>query len=171
MTAVHDAYLEECRRQSDIWEHLPALFAAASTADTVIEIGVGSYRSTVALLAGVEVSGGQLWSAEIDLQNKPAWIIDHPRWAVVEGDSLLTVDQAPENVDLLFIDSEHTYEQTVGELEAYVPRVRSGGVVLLHDTETDHARVTEALNDWCPAHGLEWSNTSGCYGLGRIDIP
>lgn len=171
MTAVHDAYLAECHRFSDIWEHLPALFAAASTADTVIEIGVGSYRSTVALLAGVEASGGQLWSAEIDLLEQPDWIRGHAQWTVVIGDSLVTVDQAPENVDVLFIDSEHTFDQTVGELEAYVPRVRPGGVVLLHDTEAGHARVTEALDFWCPANGLTWTNTSGCNGLGRIDIP
>jgi predicted O-methyltransferase YrrM len=171
MTAVHDAYLEECVNHSDIYIHLPVLFAAASTAQTVIEIGVGSFRSTSALMAGVEVSGGQLWSVEIDTRPSPDWLEGHAQWTLTEGDSLAVVDQAPENVDLLFIDSEHTYDQTFAELEAYVPRVRSGGVVLLHDTETSHARVKDALNDWCPAHGLTWTNTPECYGLGRIDIP
>jgi predicted ThiF/HesA family dinucleotide-utilizing enzyme len=89
-------------------------------------------------------------------------------------------------VDLLFIDTSHYYEHTLQELRTYVPRVRPGGTVLMHDTELTREQITayegraldgpgipvaQALDDYCAETGLTWTNTAGCFGLGRIDIP
>ena len=36
-------------------------------------------------------------------------------------------------IDFLFIDGDHTYEGARADFELYVPLVRSGGIVALHD--------------------------------------
>ena len=86
----------------------------------------------------------------------------------------------------LLIDSSHEYDQTIAELEAYWPRVRPGGLVLLHDTmwdttddpqrwctELDYVGgpVARAIEAFTGAHGLTWHNRPGSYGLGVITKP
>jgi predicted O-methyltransferase YrrM len=41
-------------------------------------------------------------------------------------------DKGP--IDLLFIDGDHSFEGVTRDIEAWVPHVRSGGLVLFHDT-------------------------------------
>ena len=36
-------------------------------------------------------------------------------------------------IDLLFIDAEHSYEGCKGDIMAWLPHVRSGGLLLIHD--------------------------------------
>ena len=38
-----------------------------------------------------------------------------------------------EPIDLLFIDGDHSYEGVTVDLKAYLPKVKSGGMLLLHD--------------------------------------
>jgi cephalosporin hydroxylase len=85
--------------------------------------------------------------------------------------------------DILFIDTSHAYMHTLRELEAWMPFVRPGGTVLLHDTEYDPQPVevggvpqpkwpvSVALSEYCGARGLKWENHTGCNGLGVIRIP
>jgi len=52
------------------------------------------------------------------------------------GDSIELADtlgQANAPIDLLFIDTTHTYEQTMGEFNAWLPYMAKGGVVCFDD--------------------------------------
>lgn len=40
----------------------------------------------------------------------------------------------PALIDLLFIDGDHSYEGCLGDLDAWLPHVRSGGWVAFHDS-------------------------------------
>ena len=168
-----------CGLTSDIQQHLPQLREEAAGAKRIIELGVRSGNSTTAFLAAVEESGGHLWSVDIVQPRVPWW--GHSQWTVLVGDDLDLEEFLPGDVDVLFIDTSHHYVQTQAELELYVPKVRKGGVVLLHDVELerpDGAPATDppfpvrvAVDEYCAEHGLEPEYVAGCYGLGVIRIP
>lgn len=40
----------------------------------------------------------------------------------------------PDEIDLLFIDGDHSYDAAIRDFELYSPLVRSGGIVAFHDT-------------------------------------
>jgi predicted O-methyltransferase YrrM len=171
---------------SDIQQHLPTLYETVQKYPQVIalELGVRWGTSTAALLAGVDEVDGHLWSVDIAQPTYPQWWHETGRWTLTIGsDTDREVMAAqPAELDVLFIDTVHTYEHTLAELRAWVPRVKPGGVVLMHDTELDGALLTrlwgpqpahpvaEALDTYCGETGLTWTNTTGCYGLGTIHI-
>lgn len=175
---VTDEYQMRQWLPSDIVQHLPQLHAEASRGDAVvIELGVRSGNSTSAFLAAVEEHGGHVYSVDIGRPSVP-WH-GHPQWTFQLGDDLALVDGLPE-CDVLFIDTSHHYRHTWDELEAYVPKVRPGGVVLLHDTELECPGdapqgdpafpVRTAVDEYCTAAGLTPEYVTGCYGLGVIRI-
>jgi cephalosporin hydroxylase len=142
--------------------------------------------STAAFLAGAEKVDGHVWSVDIAPPGVPPWWAETGRWTLTVGDDIdpAVADAQPVEVDVLFIDTSHTFDQTLAELRLYVPRVRAGGRVLLHDTELDgpdrgyirpggtdvQFPVARALDAFCQEAGLSWQNTPGSYGLGTIDM-
>lgn len=165
---------------SDIVDHMPRLRAEVERYDgpQVIELGVRTGNSTCAFLAAVEKVGGRVWSCDTEPAKVPPHWFDSPSWTFVQGDDLKLDADAPPSCDVLFIDTTHAYEQTIAELVAYGPKVRLGGVILLHDTEVEHPElalgdapfpVRRAIETWCDMHGIstvEW--VTGCNGLAVI---
>lgn len=176
---IRAEYEQRCQIPSDIYQHLPRLHDEAAKGDiTVIELGVRSGNSTAAFLCAVEEHGGHVWSVDTD----PTYVFaDHPQWTFIQGDDLDVAVYLPDGVDLVFIDTTHYYQQTWAELETYVPKVRPGGVVALHDTEleTPHLAssldppfpVRVAVDEYCAEHDLHAEHVTGCYGLALIRIP
>lgn len=161
-------------RGVDIHEHYPTFQheVISRKAQQVIEIGVGSGNSSSAFLIALRETNGRLWSVDIEpteaaLELKAAC----PDWTYIHGESLTVEPTAPFRADVLFIDSEHSYTQTYNELDAYAPHVKSGGIILLHDTETSFAEVKPAMIQWCLDNYYHWENDPKCYGLGKILIP
>ena len=169
---------------SDIGLHLPYLHERAKTAQVVLELGVRNGASTAALLAGLDDSDGHLWSVDVDWPQPPGdQFLDNPRWTFLQGDDMdpFVIAQAPLPIDLLFIDTSHRYQHTVDELTVYGPSVKTGGVILLHDTELEVAPgsvqesdrdypVRRAIEDWCRSRFLTPEWREGCYGLGVIEV-
>lgn len=172
---------------TDLRGHLPQLrHEAASRKDAVvIEAGVRRGMSTRAFLAG----GAEVWSVDVAPADVPTAIRDHPRWRFLQADDLSSQAQAwlPEACDVLFLDAHDdgwTVDQlrahVLAELRAYMPRVRPGGIALLHDTQwqppsTDLGEpvggVALALDDYSAETGLAWENRGGFYGLGIMRKP
>jgi predicted O-methyltransferase YrrM len=175
---VTDEYQMRCWMPSDIVQHLPQLHDEASTGDAVvIELGVRSGNSTSAFLAAVEAHGGHVYS--VDIGRPPVPWHGHAQWTFTMGDDLTLVDDLPD-CDVLFIDTSHHYGHTLAELKAYVPKVKPGGVVLMHDVELERPDgahpadppfpVRVATDEFCQANGLTPEYVTGCYGLGVIRI-
>jgi predicted O-methyltransferase YrrM len=179
VVSVQDEYDRRCWLPSDIVQHLPRLHEEASIGDAVVvELGVRSGNSTAAFLAAVDEHGGHVYSVDC-CRPQVSWF-GHPQWTFRLGDDMTLVDDAPD-CDVLFIDTSHHYRHTLAELEAFVPKVRPGGVVLMHDTELETPEgapdgdppfpVRTAVEEYCTAHGLTPEFVSGCYGLGVIRVP
>jgi predicted O-methyltransferase YrrM len=153
----------------------------------ILELGVCRGNSTSAFLAALEVDRkGCLWSVDFGPRHPDipdAWL-DRPDWNVLWENSMSDAarEWAPKELDVLFIDSDHSYEITLGELMMYAPRVRPGGVVLCHDTE-DYKAVPasfacdphesgpgRALDTYCAMKQLSWDNRAGNHGLGVMRI-
>ena len=47
---------------------------------------------------------------------------------------------APGSVDYVFVDGDHSYEQTLADLNMYYPLVRSGGIFFGHDINLESVR-------------------------------
>lgn len=166
----------------------------------IVELGVRTGNSTSAFLAALEVDRrGHLWSIDIADPLVPDEWHELEYWSFLKADALSgeAMAWAPKQIEVLFIDLDpHSYEQTFAALSMWVPRVVSGGVILLHDTEypqVDNKQSGEAqlaelppidipwtrMNEWpvsravdhfCRLKGLEWRNKSGCYGLGIVRV-
>jgi predicted O-methyltransferase YrrM len=177
---IRSEYDRRCVEPSDIFAHLPRLYAEASRPGVkVIELGVRSGNSTAAFLLAAQENDGYVWSVDIARPRVPWFGIGH--WLFTCGDDLWLANVLPDDVDVVFIDTSHHYGQTVAELELYVPKVRPGGVVLLHDTELEYPEghphgdpafpVRVAVDEYCAEHGLTPEFVPGCNGLGIIRIP
>ena len=72
------------------------------------------------------------------------------------------------------------HDHTLAELRKYVPLVKPGGVVYLHDTKLEAPElvgpqppfpVARALDDFCGETGRTWAELGAQYGLGKITAP
>lgn len=111
-----------------------------------LEIGVYLGRSlwvaTQVIKPGVEIWG-------ID-------ILDDPK---IEGTNFIKGSSLEVNwdkqIDVLFIDGDHSYEFVKAELEKYGPFVKKGGVILFHDYEPEMPGVYPAVNEWAEKLNLK----------------
>ena len=166
---------------SDISDHLPRLFELASVPHVkVIELGVRSGDSTSAFLAAAQAHDGEVWSVDISEPRVPEFWRELPFWYLTVGDDLEVSDRLPDQVDVVFIDTSHTFEQTKAELELYVGKVKPGGVIVLHDTELERPDaspasdppfpVAQAVREFSEGLGLNVEWLTGCYGLAIITV-
>ncbi len=168
---------------SDIVDWMPTLHdeVCRYPGAEIIELGVRSGNSTIAFLAAADKVDGHVWSVDLMPAYVPDWWHFTGRWDFIQGNDIPPPENLPDECDILFIDSSHWYNHTYQELSFYVPRVRPGGLVMLHDTELQLPDglpagepmfpVSSALNRYCNETGLFWHNNTGCNGLGKIKIP
>ncbi len=154
---------------SDIQGHLGFFvdLIVQNDCKTVIECGVRTGVSTAAWLRGLELTGGHLWSVDVD----PA-PFEADDWTFIQGDDISpeVVAQLPTEPDIVFIDTSHTFEQTCAEIDLFRDRVRPGGWMVFHDTDAgpDYG-VRPALDDRFGPDG--WVNHPGSSGLGVWQRP
>ncbi len=140
-----------CKTKSDINEHLPALRDLASECDTIIEMGVRTCVSTWAFIEGLKV-GGTLVSIDIKHPSKYGADLTPVEKACKnkginfkfnEADTLAI--EIPE-VDMLFIDTLHTYEQLKGELEKHGNKAKK--YLVFHDTVSCEEELMPAIEEF-----------------------
>lgn len=141
-----------------------------TNAQQVIELGVRSGVSTVALLTGLDETGGSLWSCDVGNIRVDDYVRKHPRWTFVPGDDCSdeVVAQAPPSCDVLFIDTSHTRPHTKRELDLYAPKVKPGGVIICHDT--CDGGVIVPLWRFYRKHGRAFDDVPHSYGLGVVQL-
>lgn len=160
-------YEKLCDTPSDINEHLATLhdLAVKLEARKVIELGVRTGVSSVAWLTALQQTDGHLFA--VDTNMAPDHVVRHPRCTFIQGDDLdpFVVAQTGQDADVVFIDTDHRYQLTKDEIDAYRHKVRPGGCMVFHDTavETfDHHEpgseppfpVRTAVEEWAEREGL-----------------
>lgn len=140
-----------CNTKSDINEHLPALRDLASECNTVVEMGVRYCVSTWAFIEGMKKGttlisidikhpskyGGDLKSVEKACNSKG---INFKFYEV----STLEID-IPE-VDMIFIDTDHTYAQLKGELARHGNKAKK--YLVFHDTVSCETELMPAIEEF-----------------------
>ena len=155
-------YQEHLTRHSDIREHLGLLHGLAMqcTSFGIVELGFRTGVSASAFLA----AGAKLWSLDIDAGcKKHVRNLAHrypDTFTFKIGDSR-SVDIP--KCEMLFIDTDHTYDTTIAELQRHADDVTRW--IVLHDTVSfgrkDRAPgkgsgVLTAAEDWHESHD-EWA--------------
>lgn len=170
-----ERYTYYCNNDADISEHLPTLLEYASLCDTIVELGTRYLVSTFPFLLSMP---------------KELICVDivHPK-EYIQGQSNLDIAfefakdnnidfrfihandleiDLPES-DLIFIDTDHTYEQLKAELALHGNKAKQ--FLIFHDTNIES--MTEAIYEFL-AMNNNWEmldrvyNDNGLIVLGRI---
>lgn len=140
-----------CNTKSDINEHLPTLRDLASECESVVEMGVRYCVSTWAFIEGLKPNtalvsidikhpskyNGDLAAVEKACKNKGI------TFKFYEA-STLEID-IPE-VDMLFIDTDHTYAQLKGELTRHGNKAKK--YLVFHDTVSCETELMPAIEEF-----------------------
>jgi cephalosporin hydroxylase len=185
-----DEYHRRCEETSDINEHLPTLFDAVMAVPhtpVVLELGTRTGNSTAAFLHALQVRKcGLLTSVDLDMPQVPGEWYQLDQWQFHRADDTDwtmpgSLALRPGSIDVLFVDTSHTYEHTLAELVMYMPLVAPGGTALFHDTQivSDVCHVARALDEYCADKDdiwhagtqLTWTEDPKNNGLGMIVVP
>lgn len=159
----------------DIREHLRFMhdLVIEKNAKVVVELGMRwGEGSTVAFLVAVSKTNGKLYSCDIKPciygRNFIAKSGLGAYWHFTIEDDLKWGEIWNEPIDILFIDTEHNLEQATKELNLWMPKVKSDGVVLMHDT-VSAPEVLRAIKNYVKTHPeYTYSNRENNNGLGII---
>ena len=133
---------EKARVRTDIASHLRNMFlyTVSSQPDLIVELGTKKGFSAYALSRAAIVTGATFVSVDNrDFSKALSW----DQWIFVQMDDIEFARQFPtwcserqleSTIDVLFIDTSHTYEHTKAEIAAYFPLLSSRGRVMFHDT-------------------------------------
>lgn len=109
-------------------------FVRITCPKTVVELGTYEGGSTVYLLGGLPPKSKLI---TIDIDNNYDLLRGNtdPRLTIITGDDLSDEvwGQVPDNIDLLFIDTNHTSEQAFKELQKYSEKFSPKCFVVLDD--------------------------------------
>ena len=145
--------------------HAHLTFLRDSAHGDVLEIGTYTGISTAALLAGVELRGGHVYSVDVSPGAAFAWH-QHPQWTFTcaYSNARQTIDpKIPALFDLVFVDGGHNYQDVHYDLFHYGGRLKSGGMLLAHDTNISFfPGVKQAAKEFAGSTGwpVEWREAS-----------
>lgn len=143
---IQKRYEEWLFTPSDIIEHLPTLYDYAK--GTIVELGTRYGASTSAFVAACEKGKcKKVISYDIDpLCNSLYQIPGYKKYWDFRNKSSISPDPlAPNKIDVLFIDTIHTYEHVTKELSLWVPKLNNSAVIIFHDTE--NTEVKKAIEE------------------------
>lgn len=158
--------------QRETCECIALLFWYGLQAPKILELGVHLGWSTRAFLLACQMTGGHLWSVDVNpclFARKAVELLGLEEfWTFAQADDLEFAKSWKEPVDLIFIDTSHGLVQTWKELEAYAPFAK--GVILLHDTRCER-NVYDAVQKFRREHA-EWIYSEllpeSFYGMGEL---
>lgn len=172
--------------QPEMVYHMPYLESVASRCSIIIEIGCGHGNGSTraferGLLRTTHSAGARLFVSVDNNPDKPDVKPSIPCWEKVTADSRSSLAKADVwdllcgssiEVDLIYIDTDHTYFQLAAELINYFPMAGPSTIWLFHDTWMSgvYNPMTDAILDFCKLYP-EWEYveiTRESHGLGMM---
>lgn len=173
-----DIRREACGMYPDIIDILYWL-CRESEAKNILEIGTG--HSLIPLLLACIRNGGKLFSTDISSTICPDSIISQFNiqqysnsniWSYKFGiDSVeLAKRWSGEMIDFIYLDSSHTYEQTVREINEWLPNLKVGGWFVFHDVVSCANGVLRPITEFLLGHSsdFEFHHYPICHGFGIL---
>ena len=153
------AIIQLAEAPTDISEHLLTIYSEAVECrpKLIVELGVRGGESTKALMLAAEQFGARVVSVDIEDCSR---VSSSERWTFIQSDDISfgntfsewahsrSMDPA---IDVLFIDTSHTFERTLAEIHTWFPYLSLGAKVLFHDTSNSALHgfgVTRAIEDY-----------------------
>ena len=137
-------------------------------AKNVFEFGCGF--STLSMVKALEVTGGKLSSIDLRSLNErsdiPSFLATKELWTFHQGNSLDTFPKLNHNecYDVVLHDGSHTASEVTIDLNNVAPFVKTGGLVLVHDTA--HYELGEEMT-----RGVTESNLIKEYDHEMVTLP
>jgi predicted O-methyltransferase YrrM len=170
---IYKQFKEMLKDESDIQGHLE--FINRESCGIILECGVRDGYSTTALLLGVDNGRGHLFS--VDRNNScERHFPNHKDWTFINAYSTdeKKISEAvlgqgyPVLFDLIFLDTEHTYEIVYQELALWSGHLKPNGKILIHDVTTYHQGAGRACQYFAQREKWDYQIREGWNGLGIL---
>jgi Methyltransferase domain len=130
--------------------------------DIYLEVGVDKGRS---LDIARDVSDPQVEIYGVDLLPDPLV----PGTSFIQGDSSEIAEEWDREINVLFIDGDHTYEGCALDIKSWYPHMAKDGVMLFHDCDATSPGVEQAVEEFALEHDLEvWKSPNQKCSMARI---
>ncbi len=158
-------------------QHLLVLWTVAKflPAKTIVELGTADGASTMPLLKAAAENDGVLHSVDATSCPVAAAAVDYYRlsqwWRFHMMSTAAFASVCPQSIDLLFIDADHSYDAVKHDFETFAPRVRKGGLILMHDyLLADPPGVSRFIEELKPFAGQEYEIAVLPYCCGLVVV-
>lgn len=169
---IRSKYDEGLKQESRIQGHMEYLFGESD--GTVLQCGVRDGLATAALLYGVQRGDGHLFS--VDMHPGYAGYFESDKWTFVNAYSDDTqkietkiIEKGYEpKLDLVYLDTVHSYEQVFRELITWAPYVKADGKILVQSVTTYWRGAGEAARYFAHREKWDYQMREGWHGLGIL---
>lgn len=132
-----------------------------------VEVGSHNGRSAAFMAVEIANSGKKIqfdcidpWSSELFYINNLEQFLENMKPAngyfnAIQGKSPDAASRYADNsLDFVFIDADHTYHAVKADIEAFMPKIKSGGYIAGHDYNSPGAdlNIFDACNELLPGH-------------------
>ena len=149
------------------WEYLKKLVTSLPNKAVAVNIGAGAGTSGLILVEAPNVK--QSFTVDITKESSPygclegeincfnAAKVDYAKHTQIHSDSKLAGKEwKGPKLDFLFIDGDHSYEGCAGDITSWLPHMKKGGVMAIHDYhESAWPDVIAAVKDELIDKGYE----------------
>lgn len=126
----------DARERGEPYYHFLYLLARALKPHVIVELGTYIGTSAKCLAAGAPAATVTTYDVNADAARQVAKSPVYPNLKAKTGNACYVVYKG-QPIDLLYIDADHSYNQSLGEWERWLPHVRSGGCIVIDDTDLD----------------------------------
>lgn len=151
LNSILEPFAANLTKLSDIHEHLITLYmlTVQMNLKNILELGTRTGESTITFLYAAKQIKGNVTSVDIDDCVEARKQVEENRlsefWSFIQANDLELKWESP--ISHLFIDTSHTYKQTLDELTKFEPLVTNGGLITMHDSVA-YPEVKQATLDY-----------------------